>query len=524
LNYRRRASRFRKQEAMTNYSENLERHLTQENPVLLGAARSFEELDNIARELGLIDPEYASAGQISWWPVISVLGTFSAGKSTFINHLLQTKIQRTGNQAVDDKFTVLSYSDDTESRTLPGIALDADPRFPFFQISKEIDQVLQGEGDRINAYLQLKTCGSPFLKGKIIIDSPGFDADPQRDTILAITKHIIDISDLVLVFFDARHPEPGAMKDTLRYLVTETIKRHDSNKFLFILNQMDTTAREDNPEEVVAAWHRALAESGLVTGRFYTIFSPDVSVPIADETLRQRYLQRRDRDWAEINARIQQLEIERSYRILGTLERLVEEFQDVALPEIETVFKIYRKRLIRTDCATFLPVLGAAGYAMVEFVPLEPNLLVMAGSGVLAGLLLVWSRVHIVLSKIFSAFGVRALKKRQKTLNIRWDMVRGFRANASPWPFFRKPGLMGWSRRCEIQLSAIRQRCKESIQSLNDLYTNPSGRSETVRPVETVSPPEIESAAEPVRAVPDEVEPSPEPSQELPARPEQESP
>ncbi|MGK0658024.1 dynamin family protein, partial [Methylococcus sp. S2T] len=69
------------------------------------------------------------------------------------------------------------------------------------------------------------------------------------------------------------------MKGTLRYLVTETIKRHDSNKFLFILNPMDTTAREDNPEEVVAAWHRALADSGLVTGRFYTIFSPDVSVP-----------------------------------------------------------------------------------------------------------------------------------------------------------------------------------------------------------------------------------------------------
>lgn len=483
---------------MTNYSENLERHLSQENPVLLGAARSFEELDNIARELGLIDPDYVSAGQISWWPVISVLGTFSAGKSTFINHLLQTKIQRTGNQAVDDKFTVLSYSDDTESRTLPGIALDADPRFPFFQISKEIDQVLQGEGDRINAYLQLKTCDSPFLKGKIIIDSPGFDADPQRDTILAITKHIVDISDLVLVFFDARHPEPGAMKDTLRYLVTDTIKRHDSNKFLFILNQMDTTAREDNPEEVVAAWHRALAESGLITGRFYTIFSPDVSVPIADETLRQRYVQRRDRDWAEINSRIQQLEIERSYRILGTLERLVEEFQDVAKPEIERVFNVYRKRLVRTDWVTFLPVLGAAGYGMVEFVPLEPNLLVIAGSGVLMGLLLVWSRVHIVLNKFFAAMGAGALKKRQKNLNTRWDMVRGFRANATPWPFLRKPGLKGWSRQNEAQLSSIRQRCKESIQSLNDLYTNPSGRVDAAQLPEPPAPEsEVVPSAEP---------------------------
>ena len=44
------------------------------------------------------------------------------------------------------------------------------------------------------------------------------------------------------------------MTDTLRHLVAETIHRPDSGKFLYILNQIDTTAREDNPEEVVQ-WH-----------------------------------------------------------------------------------------------------------------------------------------------------------------------------------------------------------------------------------------------------------------------------
>ena len=57
------------------------------------------------------------------------------------------------------------------------------------------------------------------LRGKILIDSPGFDADAQRTSTLKITDHIIDLSDLVLVFFDARHPEPGAMSDTLAHLV-----------------------------------------------------------------------------------------------------------------------------------------------------------------------------------------------------------------------------------------------------------------------------------------------------------------
>ncbi|MGB1109133.1 MAG: dynamin family protein, partial [Gammaproteobacteria bacterium] len=228
----------------------LENHLEYENPVLLEVVRSFRELDSVAYRMGLLDAEQSFATRIPWWPLVAILGTFSAGKSTFINHYLGSRLQNTGNQAVDDKFTVISFSKDKEPRVLPGLALDADPRFPFFRVSKEIEKVAAGEGKRIDAYLQLKTCASEELRGKILIDSPGFDADAQRTSTLRITNHIIDLSDLVLVFFDARHPEPGSMQDTLQHLVGNTVKRHDSNKFLYILNQLDTTAREDNPEEV----------------------------------------------------------------------------------------------------------------------------------------------------------------------------------------------------------------------------------------------------------------------------------
>jgi predicted GTPase len=117
--------------------------------------------------------------------------------------------------------------------------------------------VAGGEGGRSDAYLQLKTCPSERLRGRILIDSPGFDADRQRTATLRIVDRIIDLSDLVLVFFDARHPEPGAMRDTLSHLAANTIKRADSGKFLFILNQIDMTARGDNPEDVVAAWQQA---------------------------------------------------------------------------------------------------------------------------------------------------------------------------------------------------------------------------------------------------------------------------
>lgn len=209
---------FGPEPVIVNRLQSLETHLKQENPVLLSAVNSFRELDRVAYRMGLLPRNSSYATQIPWWPLISILGTFSSGKSTFINHYLGLRLQSSGNQAVDDKFTVICHSREENIHVLPGLALDADPRFPFYQISEDIEKVAGGEGNRVDSYLQLKTCRSAPLKGKILIDSPGFDADEQRTSTLRITEHIINLSDLVIVFFDARHPEPGAMQDTLEQI------------------------------------------------------------------------------------------------------------------------------------------------------------------------------------------------------------------------------------------------------------------------------------------------------------------
>jgi len=224
--------------------DSLKTHLKQENPALVGVISGFRQLDDVGYRTGLIGTDESYAMQISWWPLISVLGVFSAGKSSFINSYLGRPLQKTGNQAVDDKFTVVCYGKENAGQVLPGLAVDADMRFPFYRISDEIENVAAGEGRRIDAYLQLKVTDSEAIRGKIMIDSPGFDADDQRTSTLKLTNHIMDISDLVMVFFDARHPEPGAMQDTLRHLVQGTISRSDSNKFMFILNQIGVPYRK----------------------------------------------------------------------------------------------------------------------------------------------------------------------------------------------------------------------------------------------------------------------------------------
>ena len=119
----------------------LQNHLEQENPILLQIVKSFRLLDGVAYRTGMLDNTQSFATRVPWWPLVAVLGTFSSGKSSFINSYLGVKLQQTGNQAVDDKFTVVCFTNDEVSRTLPGLALDADPRFPFYQMSKSLEQV-----------------------------------------------------------------------------------------------------------------------------------------------------------------------------------------------------------------------------------------------------------------------------------------------------------------------------------------------------------------------------------------------
>jgi GTPase SAR1 family protein len=457
----------------------LEKHLKRENPALLEVVKSYRELDKVAYGLGVISRNDSLATRVPWWPLVAILGTFSSGKSTFINRYVGGRLQQTGNQAVDDKFTVVCQAADDQSRTLPGLALDADPRFPFYQISREIDDVAAGEGNRIDAYLQLKTTPSPRLRNKILIDSPGFDADAQRTSTLRITEHIIGLSDLVLVFFDARHPEPGAMQDTLKHLVSETINRPDSNKFLFILNQIDNTAREDNPEEVFAAWQRGLAQAGLTAGRFYRIYDAQSAVPIDDPTVRRRFEEKRDEDLGEIHSRMEQVEMERAYRVVGVLEKLAKRIERHAVPRIAAAKQRIKQRVLWLDCIVTLFLLGMLGGIGLQ---LEVDWSILAdpwkGIPIAAMFLVALGFAHTKLRDYTVNREIGTLKN-EKDDELREWLEHALRFNASGWRSVFMASPAGWGGGARRRLAQVLQDADRFVQSLNDRYTNPSGAADT---------------------------------------------
>ncbi|NVK29499.1 MAG: dynamin family protein [Gammaproteobacteria bacterium] len=447
--------------------DQLEAHLKDENPILLDTVRSYRQLDTLARKLHLFDDEQSYATQVTWFPLISILGTFSAGKSTFINDFVGVPLQKSGNQAVDDKFTVICYGPSETPKTLPGIALDADMRFPLYGISDEIESVSSGEGRRIDAYLQLKTVRSEPIRGRILIDSPGFDADSQRTSTLRITDQIIAVSDLVLVFFDARHPEPGAMADTLEHLVSKTLERPDASKFLYVLNQLDTASREDNPEEVVAAWQRALASCGLTAGRFYTIYSKSAGQSIENESLRARFERKRDADYQEIMGRINDVQTDRVYRIISQLEHEAHAITERHVPKLMSLIAQWKKRVMIIDAIGV--GLGAAfvGYQLLQGVSMGSPDVVGATALIL---LLLW---HFLARKVASNMTLKKIPQAANgVIDYRAAFLRNTRAWRSIW--FKSPA--GWGRKTKRGLRDVITNAGDFVRSLNDSFTDPTGR------------------------------------------------
>ncbi len=467
----------------------LDAHLRAENPNLLPVIPTFRSFDRVLVRLGLLGPHESLTTRIPWWPMVAVLGTFSAGKSTFLNGYLGAPLQNTGNQAVDDKFTVICHGPETRREALPGTALNADPRFPFYRIADEIEKVAAGEGKRIDNYLQLKTLNGERARGKIFIDSPGFDADDQRRSVLRLVDHIVELSDLVLVFFDARHPEPGAMQDTLKHLVAKTVDRADARKVLYILNQVDTTAKEDNLEAVFGAWQRAIAQAGLVSGRFYAIYDERSAVAIEDEATRSRYAARRDADFAEIHSRIGEVEVARAYRIVGMIDSLVKELNGEVVPRLREAKGRWRRLTLIGDAvwAGLLVVLFGtiAALAGSETVPAFFEWLGEARPAWAAGLPVRAMVALGLVGGLFLAghFWLRAFTARRvaRTLPDRFGDVdlnlrQAFLKNTGVFRSLLRKSPVGWSRRAEKRIFAIRETLAKHVQRLNDLYTDPAGR------------------------------------------------
>jgi hypothetical protein len=264
--------------------------------------------------------------------------------------------------------------------------------------------------------------------------------------------------------------------------VAGTVRRNDANKVLFILNQIDTAAQEDNAEDVIAAWQRALAQCGLASGRFYAIYNDEVAMPMKDDNLRERYQSKRDADMGDIYQRIAEVSVERLYRIIGALENIANQIEHKVVPELRILLRTWSKRVLLLDAIVLIPIIVlliwmtiSAGYWQgLSFTPPWSGIFGSTSVEVIVLLVLIISGLgafHFWMRKLVARFMARRLEKDKGVGNL----ARAFLLNTRYWRsmFIRRP--RGWNRFSRRHVLRAREAADHYVQILNDEYTHPSG-------------------------------------------------
>lgn len=175
--------------------------------------------------------------KIKWRPIVLILGNYSSGKSTLINELLGTDVQKTGQAPTDDSFTVITYKDRPgpfEERD--GMVLLNDPQFPF--------QHLKQQGQRFASHFRLKRVHAPLLENLAIIDTPGMlDSITEKDRgydYQQVVAELASIADLILILFDPH--KAGTVRETYESLRQTLPKATFEDRLRFVLNRVDECA------------------------------------------------------------------------------------------------------------------------------------------------------------------------------------------------------------------------------------------------------------------------------------------
>jgi len=453
------------EKTVSKYLLNLEKQFAADNPVLLKASRTFQELDQIEFDLGLVEMDETTASKNSWWPIISLIGGNSTAKARFINNYLGLDNLFSGVQTSSHKFTVLLHNNQPNPVTLPGTALDVDHRFPFYQISRKIEQLQAGEGDRINSYLELKTINSDHLKSKLFIDAPNVSAAPSSPVTSLLVKHTIENSDLALIFTD--------IFDSTSPLVDEVIEsiilHQDSNKFVYLIDRPATMLSSTTNSEIISSWQRKLAGLGLNTGQFIVLSSQDDNIAPQSSA-----------DFALIDQHIANVGYNRTYRVLDAVEKNVREIHNVVIPEVKKAIGQWKDRSVFSSLIVLGFIATLAIFAEIQFGVLELLIDPIIGPIVIVVLLMIMVPLHILFSKLHAKLIISQLNARQKELHLMENLAGNFEKNLT----FSRMLLpvsdpAGWNKKTKSRLAQVSSKTKELVQLLNDNFSTYDGQTST---------------------------------------------
>eukprot|EP00514_Thraustochytrium_sp_LLF1b_P013646 CAMPEP_0184548036 /NCGR_PEP_ID=MMETSP0199_2-20130426/5954_1 /TAXON_ID=1112570 /ORGANISM="Thraustochytrium sp., Strain LLF1b" /LENGTH=548 /DNA_ID=CAMNT_0026942605 /DNA_START=41 /DNA_END=1687 /DNA_ORIENTATION=- len=242
-----------------------------------------EETDALMQQVLLpvnvkhLGPLEAEADQRTPLPFVFLLGNHSSGKSSFINHVLERRVQNTGVAPTDDGFTFIAPGPKDLDQAGPSVIGDPDMGFGG----------LRSFGPALIHHTQLKIRSDLAVDDIIIVDSPGM-IDSPTDSISyvgagkgrndrgydfeGVTRWFAERADVILLFFDP--DKPGTTGETLSVL-TNSLAGLD-HKLHIVLNKVDQFKKIHDFARAYGSlcWNLSKVIPRKDLPRIYTMYTP----------------------------------------------------------------------------------------------------------------------------------------------------------------------------------------------------------------------------------------------------------
>lgn len=320
---------------------------------------------------------------------------------------------------------------------------------PFYQVSRDIDRIAPGEGNKLNAYLELVTVNSDTIKGKLLIDTPVLGTQKNHDVIQLLLNKTIEMSDLCLVFTDLFEAEQELTKETVEMIIAI----QDSNKFLFVIDHSELSLETSRIAEIIGTWRRRLLGLGITSGEFVVLTQTG--------------------DFAAIQRRINNLDTDRSYRILHVLEKSIRAVEDFYAPEVRTAIETWKDRTNMTTLIVLGFLVTILLFAEITMGVLDILIDPIIGPLFLLVLIAILLPMHLIVGKVHAKLLLSQLHERQRQLNIPENLAGMFEESLSFWrTVLPVKSTIADSKKYRKRLQQLLEKSKDLVQSLNDQFSH----------------------------------------------------
>lgn len=311
---------------------------------------------------------------LKWKSIVLLLGNYSSGKSTLINELFGSEIQRTGQSPTDDSFTVITSAEQGSTvKEISGSSLVNDARLPF--------TALKQYGEQFTAHFAMKQIDSPLLAEMAIIDTPGMlDSITEKDRgydYSGVIGELARLADLVVLMFDPH--KAGTIREVYDTIRNTLPGNSGEDRIVFVMSRIDEC---DNPADLLRSYGTLCWNLSQMTGRkdipriFMTYATDLARVP---ETMASW-----SNDRAELKEKILAAPSLRVNHILQHIDKQAHELRMVseALASFSTKGRLLLKKTGRAAASTALFLFFFLDIMIREFTGLPDTTLI---SSLLAG-------------------------------------------------------------------------------------------------------------------------------------------